>query len=157
MLSKLLLVTACTWALAAGCTQQVAIDTEAERTAVKTVLDDYVKSVEAEDMRLYAQNVRHDSVMVNFGAFGGPIVGWAALEEVINGQNEALADVKIDVSDMKVHVSSDGKMAWATTLWTFSGNTPDGSIELPVRCTWVLEKEQAGWKIVHFHKSIAAG
>ncbi|HCC78020.1 MAG TPA: hypothetical protein DEP80_00225 [Anaerolineae bacterium] len=25
--------------------------------------------------------------------------------------------------------------------------------ETPVRCTWILEKQKAGWIIVHFHKS----
>jgi hypothetical protein len=28
------------------------------------------------------------------------------------------------------------------------------ALELPVRCTWILEKREAGWVIVHFHKSV---
>jgi ketosteroid isomerase-like protein len=28
------------------------------------------------------------------------------------------------------------------------------AIEESVRCTWILERQDAGWKIVHFHKSV---
>jgi len=28
-------------------------------------------------------------------------------------------------------------------------------VSLPVRCTWLLEKREGGWVIVHFHKSVA--
>jgi hypothetical protein len=28
------------------------------------------------------------------------------------------------------------------------------AIELPVRCSWILEKRGTNWLIVHFHKSV---
>ncbi|KPK64499.1 hypothetical protein AMJ83_01965 [candidate division WOR_3 bacterium SM23_42] len=133
------------------------IDLEAEIAAVEIVLDEYVKSVETEDMELYGKLVMHDTTMVNFGGFGKPIVGWTALEKVMDGQNEMLSETKIEVSGLQIHISADGKLAWATCLWDLKAMMAENPVELPVRCTWVLEKHEAGWKIVHFHKSMPAG
>jgi uncharacterized protein (TIGR02246 family) len=132
-------------------------DIEAEKAAVKAVLDQYVTSVENEDMNTYAQLVVHDSEMMNFGGFGDPIVGWDALKEVMEGQNEALSETEITVSDMAIHVSEMGNLAWATCLWNLKAIMGENPIELPIRCTWVLEKRDSKWLIVHFHKSMAHG
>ncbi len=137
--------------------EQPAVDIEAETAAVNKVLDDYVKSVETENMDAYAELVIHDSTMVNFGGFGKPIIGWDALKKVMEGQNEMLSETKIEVSGLRISVSADGKLAWATCLWNLKAMMADNQVELPVRCTWVLEKREAGWIIVHFHKSMPAG
>ena len=133
------------------------VDIEAEKAAITTVLNNYVKSVETEDMDFYASIVAHDTAMVNFGGFGAPIVGWDALKTVMEGQNETLSETKIEVSDVHIHVSGDGKSAWATCLWTLKAVMGESLIALPVRCTWVLEKSDNLWIITHFHKSMAAG
>jgi uncharacterized protein (TIGR02246 family) len=143
-------------AFLASCGPQKA-DIEAEKAAVKAVLDQYVASVENEDMNNYAQLVAHDNKMMNFGGFGDPIVGWDALKEVMEGQNEALSETEITVSDMAIHVSEMGNLAWATCLWNLKATMGENPIELPIRCTWVLEKRDSKWLIVHFHKSMAHG
>ena len=137
-----------------ACTEVV--DLDAEKAAVKAVLDSYVKSVMGEDMELYAENVAHDEAMVNFGAFGAPIIGWEVLRQVMDAQNEILSGTKIDVSDVVIHVSGDGKLAWATCSWKLTAMLGEEPIELPIRCTWVLEKREDRWLIVHFHKSMPA-
>ena len=141
-------------ALFVSCGPQKA-DIEAEKSQVKTVLDNYVKAVETEDMELYASQMAHEPMMMNFGGFGGPIVGWEALNEVMKGQNQALSETKIAVSDLAIHVSEDGKLAWATCLWNLKAMMGENPVELPIRCTWVLEKRDNQWQIVHFHKSMA--
>jgi uncharacterized protein (TIGR02246 family) len=141
----------------AGCRTQPAVDIDAEITTIKDLLAEYVRSVETEDMELYARLVSHDTTMVNFGSFGRPIRGWNGLVKVMEGQNELLSDTKIAVSDLKIYVSADGKTAWARCLWVLKAKMADNPVELPVRCTWVFEKDDAGWKIVHFHKSLPAG
>jgi len=143
--------------LAMSACQPPAIDVKAETAAVKTVLEEYVKSIETEDMEAYAKLVVHDTTMVNFGGFGRPIIGWDALSKVMEGQNEMLADTKIEVSNMQIHISADGKLAWATCLWNLKAMMAENEVGLPIRCTWVLEKSEAGWMIVHFHKSVPAG
>jgi uncharacterized protein (TIGR02246 family) len=143
--------------LAISACQPPAVDIEAETAAVKTVLEEYVKSVETEDMEAYAKLVAHDTTMVNFGGFGKPIIGWDALKKVMEGQNEMLADTKIEVSNRQIHISADGKLAWATCLWNLKAMMAENEVGLPIRCTWVLEKQDAGWVIVHFHKSMPVG
>ena len=137
--------------------EQPSVDIEAETVAVETVLDDYVRSVETENMEAYAKLVVHDSAMINFGGFGKPIIGWDALKKVMEGQNEMLSETKIEVSGLRISVFDDGKLAWATCMWGLKAMMAENQVELPIRCTWVLEKREAGWIILHFHKSMPAG
>jgi len=130
-------------------------DIEADRAAVQAILDAYITSIEDEDIDLYASIFVHDPGMVNFGSGAGDrIVGWEALRQVIEAQNAGLAGTTIAQSDVTIDVSSDGLWAWATSLWSFKATIGEAAIELPVRCSWILEKRSAGWLIVHFHKSV---
>jgi uncharacterized protein (TIGR02246 family) len=141
--------------LVASCCQQQA-NIEAEKSAIKAVLDQYVASIENEDMDAYARLVAKDSDMVNFGGFGDPIMGWDALKQTIEGQNAALSETKITVGHMNIHISETGTLAWATCLWNLKAKMGEAPVELPIRCTWVLEKRNNSWVIVHFHKSMPA-
>jgi hypothetical protein len=140
--------------LAVGCRRRV--DVAAETTAVTGVLENYILAIEKEDMELYGNVVAHDPAMVNYGTFGPPIVGWDALRKVIEDQNLALSETKITASDVSVKVSPSGSWAWATSLWAFKTMMGGKLLTLPVRCTWILEKRDSRWVIVHFHKSVAA-
>lgn len=146
LVSGLLLITGC----------QPKVNLEADKEQVKAVLDSYITSIETENMELYSKVMAHDSDMVNYGTSGAPITGWDALKKAIEDQNSALSQTKITVSDLAIHVSDNGKFAWATCLWNFKAMIGEKPIELPVRCTWILEKRVDGWVIVHFHKSVAA-
>lgn len=155
MTRKVALVLGLCLVLIAGCTPRV--DVEAETAGIKTVLADYIASVEKEDLELYGRTVAPDPATVHFGAFGAPIVGWASLRKTIEAQNEALSETTITASDESIHVAPAGDFAWATSLWTFKTVMGDKPLELPVRCSWVLEKREGRWRVVHFHKSVAAG
>jgi len=149
--SVIFIITALT--LMTGC--QKAVDTAAEKSAIKAVLDTYIRSIENEDIELYARIFVHDSDMVNFGSAATQrIVGWDALRKVIDAQNALLSGTKIPQSDVSINVSPEGRFAWATSLWNFKATIGAQAIELPVRCTWILEKRDKDWKIVHFHKSV---
>ena len=149
-----LVVAACLLAIV-SCSQSV--DLEKSEQEIGAVLDQYVSSVMREDTEEYARHVAHDPDMVSFGAFGVPIVGWDALRGVIEGQNAGLDSILIDQSQVKIHVLPGGMNAWATSLWGFRAKAGQNAIDLPVRCTWILEKREGSWLVVHFHKSIAAG
>ena len=153
MIKVLMVFLALSVMLTMSCQQKV--DIEAEKAQVKGVLDDYVRAIETEDMDLYANKIAHDATMMNFGGFGVPIVGWEALKKVMDGQNAALSETKITVSDLAIHVSDDGKLAWATCLWNLKAKMGENPVELPIRCSWVFEKRDNKWTIVHFHKSMA--
>jgi uncharacterized protein (TIGR02246 family) len=139
----------------AGCHQRV--DVAAETTAVTAVLTSYITSIEKEDIDLYGKVMAHDAAMVNFGSDGPPIVGWEALRKAIEDQNATLSQTTITASDVSVRVSPTGDSAWATSLWKFKAVIGVKTLDLPVRCTWILEERGGRWLIVHFHKSIACG
>lgn len=139
-----------------GYQAQAKVNLEAEQAAVKTVLDDYVKSIVQEDMALYGRILSHDTTVVHFGTSGDPIQGWKALEPLIEAQNAALSNTAIDVTDTRIRFSPSGDFAWATSLWRFRATAGDTALDLPVRCTWILEKQKDDWVIVHFHKSVAS-
>ena len=138
-----------------GC--QKAVDLAAEKTAIQTILDSYITSIEKEDIELYGKIFVQDPDMVNFGTGANErIVGWDNLKKVIEAQNAALSETKITQSDVTINISADGQFAWATSLWNFKATMDAQVMQLPVRCSWILEKRSNEWKIIHFHKSVGA-
>jgi ketosteroid isomerase-like protein len=138
-----------------GC--QKAVDIEVEKSAIKSVLTDYLVSIENEDIELYGKIFVHDPDMVNFGTGANErIVGWDALKKVIEAQNDAISETKITQSNITINLSNEGQFAWATSLWDFKSKMGDQVMQLPVRCSWILEKTGNEWKIIHFHKSVGA-
>ncbi len=141
-----------------GC--QNAVDTEAEKSEIKTVLDKYIFSIENEDIEAYGSIFVHDPDMINFGTGANErIVGWDALKKSIETQNAAISGTEIIQSDITVNLSNDRKFAWATSLWDF----------LQKYCQW--ESKQCSypydavgfwrnltmdWKIVHFSLSLGS-
>jgi uncharacterized protein (TIGR02246 family) len=140
--------------LLAGC--QSKVNQEAEQQKIKAVLDSYITSIETEDIDLYAKVLAHDADMVNFGTSEPPIVGWDSLKKVIEDQNAALSQTKITASDLMIHIAGNGNFAWATDLWEFKTTMGGQAIEIPIRCSWILEKRDSQWVVVHFHKSVRA-
>ena len=67
---------------------------------------------------------------------------------------EGLSDFRIAQTDLRVHVSADRQVAWATCLWDFRARVGDQPVIEPTRCTWVLERRDPDWEIVHWHKSV---
>jgi len=130
----------------------VAIDVEA--AAVADTLKRYVDAVEERDLVRYAAVVAHDDDLAWYGSMPGQIVGWSEVEQVMRGIFDAGSDIKITQTDLRVHFSPDRQLAWATCLWDWRGKTGEEVAEVPVRCTWVLERRDAEWVIVHWHKSV---
>lgn len=130
------------------------VNQETEREKIKLALDSYITSIETENIDLYAKIFSHDQDMTNFGTSEPPIVGWDSLKKIIEDQNAALSQTKIVASDLAIHVSKEGDFAWATDLWDFRAMIGEQAIQIPVRCSWILEKRDGQWVITHFHKSV---
>jgi len=129
--------------------------TVAVKRSIRSVLDNYVRAVETEDIELYERVVDHNASMVNFGTDASErIVGWNALRKAMQSQFATLKGAKITVGDVKVTVAPGSRFAWATSMWVFKATMGTQALELPVRCSWVLEKRNGRWLIVHFHKSV---
>jgi ketosteroid isomerase-like protein len=136
-------------------TSRTAAKVAAETAAIKSVLGDYITAVENADLGLYGKIVSHDPEAVNFGTDASDrIVGWDALRKVMEAQFAALKETRITASDVTVNIAPGGRFAWATSLWDFKAKMGEQEVALPVRCTWVLEKAESRWVIVHFHKSV---
>lgn len=125
-----------------------------EREAIRSAMQAWIASVEGKDMKLLPAIVTHDPDIVWIGSSVNDwIVGWEGLNLAMQAQNAALDDIRISVSEETLHIHPEARFAWATNRWVFKAMAGGQQIELPLRCTWILEKREAGWVIVHFHKS----
>ena len=124
--------------------------------AVKAAIDAWIRSVEGGTLDLLPAVVAQDPDLVWIG--GGEadwLVGYDALKQAMRAQNEALQEIKISVSDETIHVSLSEDLAWATNRWVFRAKMAGQEVAFPLRCTWVLQKRDTGWVLVHWHKSLA--
>jgi ketosteroid isomerase-like protein len=131
-----------------------ALAIDVESAAVADMLNRYIEAVEERDLVKYAKVVAHDDDLAWYGSMPGQIVGWSEVEQVIRGMYEALSDIRITQTDLRVHFSPDRRLAWATCLWDFRAKMGDQPVLEPTRCTWVLERRDVDWVIVHWHKSV---
>lgn len=121
---------------------QPRVDLDAETQMVQNVLESCATDIETEDMDLYSTCVARNPATVNFGGFGNPIIGWKALKAVMEGQNDALSNTEVTVSNMATRVSDDGQRAWATCLWDLKAVMGENPVELPIRYTWIPDKQE---------------
>jgi hypothetical protein len=157
MSKSLILLIAAIAMLFVGCSKCDRVDTSAEKAAVKKVLDDVVKSSETRDVKLYEDALSKAPSNVYFGVLDPTMHGWEEATRMAAGEDKVLSDVNITVSDEQIAIGPLGDVAWASSKWDFACVINDFPVALDFRCSWVLQKEQDQWKIVHFHTSVAAG
>ena len=138
-------------------TTQVRVNVEAEKASIKSVLDNCVKAIENSDIESFSKLWAHVPDILVLGTDAGErLVGWDALKKAIQEQWAAFPHVKTTMSDVTVHLLSGGRSAWATSLTAFKATVAatGQEIEISTRDTWVLEKRNKGWVIVHVHHSV---
>ena len=136
----------------------VSASAESERALVKAALDAFVRAVERHDLDGLPDVVAQDPDLVWIGTGADEwIVGYEALQGVLQVQNQSLEYIRIAVSEETIHLSPDGQAAWATNRWVFRARMGGEELVLPLRCTWVAEKRDGGWVLVHSHKSVGTG
>ena len=129
--------------------------TESERASVKAALDAFVRTVEERNLDGLSGVVAQDPDLVWIATGEDEwIVGYDALKEAMRAQNETLEYIRISVSEETIHLSPGEQVAWATNRWVFRARMAGNELKLPLRCTWVAEKRDAGWVLVHSHKSL---
>lgn len=122
---------------------------------IHAALVKWIEAVEGRELDSLPEVVAQDNDLVWIGADANDwITGFAELQKAMQAQNEALHDTCITVSDEAIHSYLETNLAWATNRWVFRARAGEQDIELPLRCTWILEKRVSGWRIVHFHKSV---
>ncbi|MFQ5799044.1 MAG: nuclear transport factor 2 family protein [Bacteroidota bacterium] len=129
-----------------GCAEMV--DIEAEKASVRAVIDKSFEAIANQDWETLSGLTAEDWELVT--RTGGR---WN-LEAVGEFFKDHISDHKIELSDVEVRVSGDGKMAWArfneATEYIFDGQ--------PVRenaiFTAVFEKKNSDWVGAQLHRSV---
>ena len=153
-MNKLFLLFAFTTLLFNGCAQNIGIN--AEQAKVKSVLSQFFKSIELEDMELHSKVMAHDNDMVNFGTDAAEhYVGWEAWKKAHIAQWDALDEIKITSKDLVVRIHRSGEVAWFSdvTDWELTDQNESMSFK-GLRFTGVLEKRNDNWVIVQIHVSV---
>jgi ketosteroid isomerase-like protein len=115
----------------------------------------WIEAVEGRELDMLPEVVAQDPSLVWIGSdVTDWVTGYGQLEQVMQAQNNALQDIHITVSEETIHTYPQADYAWATNRWIFRACAGTQVIELPLRCTWILDKRVQGWRIVHFHKSV---
>ncbi len=140
----------------AGCAPPQTADLEAQRVAVKSVVDDFATVLETKDMDLFAGIMAHDSDMVAFGTDASERwVGYDAIRAAVQAQLTAFDAVALTVRDQVIHVHPSGLVAWVSEVTDWQITQDENQVDLPgVRLTGVLEMRDGSWVFVQFHVSV---
>jgi len=136
---------------------KVRVRVESEKGSIKSVLDNCVRAIENSDFESFSKLWAHDPDIVVLGTDAGErLVGWDALKKAIQAQWAAFPHVKTTLSDVTVNLLSGERAAWATSVTSFKATmeATGNEIEVSTRDTWVLDKRNKGWVIVHVHHSV---
>jgi hypothetical protein len=154
-------VIAALWIIAAivtfsSCSQQQTVNTDAEKTKVKVVLDDFKKFWETKDLNLLSKIMSHDKDMVNYGTDANEVfIGFDAFKDSIAPKLSAVSGIKINVRNQVINVDADASTAWFSEIWDWDISMGGQSMQQHNnRLTGVLEKQQSNWVIVQFHNSV---
>ncbi len=63
-------------------------------------------------------------------------------------------DLSLRPLAIRAEVSRSKTMAWATAALSLEGARDDRPVRVPVRVTWVLRRQGAGWQVVQSHVSV---
>ena len=137
-----------------GCAQKV--DTEAEKTLVKSVVDQFEQVWETEDMGLFTKIMAHDADMVVYGSDAPEHwVGWEPLKESVEKMLPSFENIKITVKEQVIKVHPSGNVAWFSEVWDWDMVLEGKAVRSEdQRLTGVLEKRNGNWVFVQFHNSV---
>ncbi len=129
---------------------------ESQEDAVRSVLDKYTIACEGRDLAAISSVFSHDlDVVIMNVADPDQIVGWKGVEEVYRGLFSVSGEVKIRHTNIAIKILASGTAAFLICDQNVSGTIQGSVFALEgVRATWVLEKEEGQWRIVHAHWSV---
>lgn len=132
------------------------VDIEAEKAAVKALIDDFFKGWETEDMELFSKIFAHDEDMVMFGTDAAEhFVGWEPMKESMQKQFDAADSVQVAAREISIKVHKSGEVAWISLLIDLKGESMGESFGIEgMRFSGVLEKRNGNWLIVQVHASL---
>lgn len=141
--------------MVSGCTPKV--DIEAEKTAVRAVINDVNRAFETNDPELLAQLVSHSPDNIFFGT--DMAERWVGFNSFIEAQKQFFVSLEIG-SEITMHdvvfaINKSGDAAWMSYLMDWKGKSQGESFNIEgLRATVVMEKKDGKWMIVHWHGSV---
>ena len=136
-----------------ACEKKVDIKTETKN--VQSVLDQWVKAIETNDIDLLSKVFAHDEDIVVFGT--DPTqhwTGWEAFKESMADQSEDMSTVKYTRGTPAIKIHDSGKVAWFSEIADLNIQVQDQQIIVSgVRVTGVLENRNGIWVVVQAHLS----
>jgi ketosteroid isomerase-like protein len=132
------------------------VDIEAEKAAVKTLVDEWMRCFETEDIETFSNIIAHDPDMVNFGTDAAERwIGWEALQDSVQRQFESTENVIVSTRDLIIFVHKAGEVAWFSMLMDMEGMAQGEPFSLEgMRLTGVFEKRDGNWFAVQIHGSV---
>jgi len=136
--------------------EEPVVDIEAEKANVQAVLNQYTKAWEALDFELFSEVFSHDDDMVIFSASPNKrYVGWEVFKEDVQKSFKEIESIEISFRDIFIKVHASGNIAWLSCFedWDFVYQGQPVRDE-GARVTWILEKRNGKWVIIHAHWSL---
>jgi ketosteroid isomerase-like protein len=134
--------------------QAPAADLQRDESAVRELLDSYIKSVNTADATLASAIWLQSEDLVVVTPFGR-FQGWDRVRDEIYVKFLQQAFSERDLRPSNVSMRVMGDAAWLAYDWTFTGKLANGQ---PTASTgWesqVYQKTDQGWRIVHLHYSV---
>ena len=132
-------------------------DISIEKDKVKQVLYKYAEAWRSKNIDLFGRLFSKDADMIIFdGNSPERFVGWIAWKERLQKHFSLFENVDISYEDIDIKVSSSGEFSWLSCIAN-TKYTNDGKLGIMsgLRMTWVLEKRNKNWLIVHSHYSFS--
>jgi ketosteroid isomerase-like protein len=131
------------------------IDMSNEKGEVEQVLYKYAEAWHLKDIDLFSKLFSNDADMIIFDGNSSEIfVSWSEWKERLQKNFGLFENVDISYENENIKVSESGEFSWlsciANTKYTYDGKP--GMLS-GLRMTWVLEKRNKNWIIVHAHFS----
>jgi len=132
------------------------VNLEAEKAAVKPVVDQWIEGMKTKDVESFSRIFAHDSDMINFGTDAAEKwVGWETLKESMERQFKSIDIDNFSIKDQVIRVHKSGEVAWFSEVLDFTGKTQGKPFTVEgFRLTGVLEKQAGNWVFVQFHASM---
>jgi len=136
--------------------EKPAVDIDAEKAKVKSVVDMVETAFETEDMEILSKCFSRNPDMIIFGTDAAERwVGWDAFAEAQQQFFEALEECDISTKDLVIKVHKTGEVAWVSWLMDWEGKALGEPFAFKgIRLTGVMEKLDGNWVIVQWHGSV---
>ena len=133
-----------------------AVDIEAEKASVKSVLEMINTAFETENMEMFSKCFSRNPDMVIFGTDAAERwVGWEAFAEAQKQFFEAQEESSLSIRDLVIHVHEGCEVAWVSYRMDWKGKALGEPFDFSgIRFTGVLEKQGGKWVVVQWHGSV---